>query len=217
VLDTLHGRHIAKPAPDDAAEAQKWLAHLTSTCPLEKNADATSFTGAARQWRNWLVHLAEVGKQQDYLRDRTNLLQAARNHPGAPLILSQVALAILALPMNDAEQAEAIAQAAKAHAANAKDGWIMAAQALAHIRAGKPQDAHATLAPAMNATDPGIWLLAQSLTALAHRQSGDATRAEVVLKTLRALPQERARLLSSPTNRDAILARVLIREAEKNP
>ncbi len=211
-LNFVHYQHLKGPDSSLAEKAAFWIGQIPAMDAPGRIRSAGYFSNDARQWRIWLGHLAEANRTEDYRKGRRRLLEMARVHGTSPYSLAHAALAALALPLGDDDEAGAIAMAEKS-LANRKDISSIPAAALARIRDGRPQEASDLLDPAMETSDPGAWLLHRAIAALAHKKAGQTEKAAATLQVFSGLSADRARFLASPTHRDAILARSILREA----
>lgn len=208
ICNLHHSLYLKQPDSSRDAGAREWVRQWYDALPLEKQLAAGNFTSATS---HWMAALAEDGQNKDYQALRTQWLKLKKPSANDDM-QSRITLAALLLPAEGEELKNIIASATAAHASK-PNNWTALTQALALIRAEKARDALPLITPYLNG-DLGRWFVAHALAALAHRHMGQPAEAEVFLKKIASAPEDRQRFLTSPTNREAIMTRLLIREAQ---
>jgi len=214
LCSAYHNMHMKQPAAarDDAARV--WVRRAAEHCLLEKNTSEGDFNFATNHWTGWLAQLVDEGRIDEYQKQRALFSQHAKRFTSPASTLERVARASLLLPLEGDDLKRAVEGAAKAFQVNPNDEWNRATQCLALLRSGKAADALATAAPILKTSDISRGCLILPIAALAHRQLGQHAEADAIIAVLDK-DTSRMKHFSSPTQRDAITARVLLNEARK--
>ena len=213
ICSAYHYLHMQQPDVVRDNAARVWVVRAAEHCPLEKFSSETEFNFATMFWMAWLAQLADEGNSDGYKQQRTLLLQKARGMT-TPNTLERIAKATLLLPIEGAELKQVIEGAAKAFQSNPNDEWLRLAQCLALLRTGKAQECLTTAQPMLKSTDGSRYCCIQPIAALAYRQLGQHAEADAIIAALDK-DANRSKHISSPTQRDGIIARVLLNEARK--
>ncbi len=213
LCDVHHGMHMGKPDAERAAAARVWVRRAAEARPLDPKMSESEFNSAVLNWMGWLAQLADEGNTGEYRRQRTTLLLAAKNF-SYQTTRERVAKAALLLPAEGAELKQATEGAAAAFQSNPSDEWLRFGHCLALLRTGRVQESLDTVQPLLKSADTARSCYAVVLTALAHRKLGRHDEADAQIAAIEK-DGYRSKHLSSPTQRDAIVARVLFKEAKQ--
>jgi len=209
--EVYHSLHMEKPDPQRDDAARVWVRRAAESMPLERQKTESDFNNAMLHWMPRLAQLADENQIDEYHRQRSAMLASARGFKYLPT-LERVAKSALVLPAEGAELKQAAEGAAEAFRTNPGDEWMRVIQCLALLRTGKAQECLDTAQPMLKTGDTSRACYVLAITALAHRQLGRTAEAEAILTSLEKDPN-RAKHLSSPTQRDAIVTRVLLKQA----
>ena len=210
----LPENHQTRPGIDLKPEAALWLARLPQVATLTgepgKNA---ALIHVKELWPQYLGHLWETGLCEECRALASSMLKAAPA-AGFPDFTATYAASILALDLGKANWDEAAEAALTAFPKIPKFEISQVAQALALIRTGRAAEVAATFKPTSDKSSVN-WLLGEAVLALAHQQTGDRAAAEAVLAQFDTLPPAMQRQLTSPTQRAAISARILLEQTRE--
>lgn len=214
LCSAYHNLHMKLPDAARSAATRVWVQRAAAHCPLDKFTSESDFNYATQAWMGWLAQLLDEGRAEEYQTQRTLFLQAAKKFTSPNSTLERVAKAALLLPLAGADLKSVVEGAAKALHSNSSDESLRLAHSLALLRSGQAAAALTTTAPMRKTGDSGRFCLVQVITALAHRQLGQHAEADAIIA---ALDKDSIRMkhINSPTQRDAIIARVLLNEARK--
>jgi serine/threonine protein kinase len=209
-----HNMHMKQPDAARDTASRVWIARAAEQCPLEKFTNESEFNHATQHWLGWLAQLADEGRVDEYQKQRSAFLQAAKPFTAPNSTLERVARAALLLPLQGDDLKRMVEGAAKAYQSNSNDEWLRLTQCLALVRSGKAAEALATAQPMLKTGDNTRYCLIQPIVALAHRQLGQHAESDAIIAALDK-DSYRMKHIQSPTQRDAIIARVLLNEARK--
>jgi len=214
LCSAYHNLHMKRPDDARSAAVRIWVRRCTEFCPLEKFSSEGDFNFASLFWAAWLAQLVDDGQMDEYRKQRALLLQNAKRFTSPASTLERVAKGSLLLPLEGDDLIRVVEGAAKAFQSNASDEWLRLTHCLALVRSGKAVEALAAAQPMLKTGDNTRFCLIQPIVALAHRQLGQHAEADAIIAALDK-DSYRTKHITSPTQRDAIIARVLLNEARK--
>ncbi len=210
----LPENHQTRPGIDLKPEAALWLARLPQVATLTgEPGKNTALIQVKELWPQYLGHLWETGRRDHCHALAADMLKAAST-AGSPDFTVTYAASILALDLGKANWDKAAEAALTAFPKVPKFEISQVAQALALIRTGRAAEVAATFKPTSDKSSVN-WLLGEAVLALAHQQTGDRAAAEAVLAQFDTLPPAMQRQLTSPTQRAAISARILLEQTRE--
>lgn len=214
LASVYHSMHMKQPDSARDAAARVWVGRAAEQCPLEKLTNASEFNHATQHWLGWLAQLVDEGRIDEYQKQRSVFLQAAKPFTALSSTLERVARAALLVPLEGDDFKRVVEDTAKAFQSSSNDEWLRLTHCLALARSGKAAEALTTAQPMLKTGDSTRYCLIQTIVALAQRQLGQHVEADAIIAALEK-DSYRMKHINSATQRDAIVARVLLNEARK--